>query len=219
MSARSFTRSGLVACALAIAIAACGRAKPPEADPADVAKLAHTLARNTPAPAGLRACELRELVGATLTHVTIAKLARDPITDVPHNADWANPAELDAPAARVLLDPHADPIDARRAAAVLLAAPSYVVYRLDIVDAPLALGMKSPKRGGMSGRAIRYDHDGLPTCMVVFSIRQDQARSDWAIQHSDRPLVDPDVAKALRDDLGEQYVLHAPRPEPAGSAK
>jgi hypothetical protein len=214
MSVRSSTRD-LV---LAAALAACG-SRPAEADPETVAQLAHTMMRNTPPPAALRACAPADLAGATMTHVTLARLAHQQLPDLPHNSDWANPPELDAPAARTLADLHADATDARRAAAVLLAARSYVVYRLDSIDAPIALGMKSLKRGALGGRAIRYERDGRPTCVVVFGIRNDQARSDWAIAHSDRALIDPAVAQAMRDDLAAQYVLNAPRAPDGGSAK
>jgi hypothetical protein len=214
MSARSSTRDLVLACA----IAACG-SKPPEADPEAIAQLARVMIRNTPAPAGLRSCAPSELVGVPMTHLTLARLAHQPLADYPYNAEWANPPELDAPAARAIADAHADATASRRAAAELLAAQSYIVYRLDYLDAPIALGMKSPKRGALGGRAIRYDRDGRPSCLIVFGIRNDEARSDWAIAHSDRALIDPAVAQAMRDDLAAQYVLHAPRASDAGSAK
>jgi len=214
MSGRSSTRELVV---LAGALVACG-SKAPEADPAAVTKLAQTIATNTPAFGGVRACGSGELVGATLTHVTLAHLAHQKVPDLPYNAAWASPPELDAPAARVLLDASPDATEARRAAAALLAAPSYVVYRLDSMDAPMAFGMKTPKRGAMSGRAIRYDRDGRPVCVTLFAIRNDEERAAWAIAHSDRAIIDPEVAQALREDLAAQYVLHAPRGASAGSA-
>ena len=61
--------------------------------------------------------------GATMTWRTLLVLAGAPIAKDPEHAEWINPPELDAPAARTLVDPKADPTAARQAAAALLAAP------------------------------------------------------------------------------------------------
>mgnify|MGYP001596283155 FL=1 len=60
---------------------------------------------------------------------------------------------------------------------------------------------------------IRYER-GTPSCAKVFFWQNDRARSDRAIAMSDRAVVDPQVVDALRADLAEQYLKHAPRGGP-----
>lgn len=209
MSARSSTPS--VALAVAAVVAGCGGKHVPEADPQPLIELARAMIHATPAPAAVRDCVQADLVGATMTHVTLARIARQKLADLPLNADWINPPELDAPAARVLADARADEVAARRAAAELAAAAAYVVYRVDIVDAPIAIGVKDPKIGTVVARAIRYERDGRPTCVMRFAFQNTKAKNEWALAHSDRPTIDAAVSKAMRDDLTAQYLEHVPR--------
>jgi hypothetical protein len=211
MSVRSFTRSAL------LALVACKQ--PREADPAQVKALAERLIANAPAPAAVRDCAARDFrAAATLTQRTLLGLAGRPLGKDHELDEFANPPELDAPTARVLVDPAADETDRRRAAAVLLDADAYVVYRVDTVNAPLAIGVKDPKIGTIGARAIRYARDGRPECMLVFFVQNDKQRAAWAIQHAgDRPFVEPAVARAMRDDLTAQYLARIARIA-AGSA-
>ena len=202
MSAPSSRRSALVVVAL---LAACGD-KVPEADPAKATALAKAMAENPPAPAGVPTCtgpELRD--GVRLSWRSLLLLAKDTLRDVPERAEWTNPAALDAPAVRTLLDAAATETARRRAAAVFVRAPAFVVYRIDMVDIPIALNVKELKRGFVSVRAIRYAK-GAPTCIRVFNVQNDKAKSEWAMRTSNRPEVDPAVTQALRDDLQVQYL-------------
>jgi hypothetical protein len=212
MSVRLSLRSASALAALAVV--ACGKKPPPppEADPAKIVPIAKQMVQNVPPPAGSHDCALTELTGARLTNPTLRLIAGFTNADDPEHADWINPSELETPAARVLADPKSDPLAARRAAAELLAAPGFVVYRIDIVNAPIALGVKDPKLGTVGARAIHYDKAGQPTCVLYFTFANDKAKSDWAISKSDRAIIDPVVAKAMRDDLREQYLKMYPRP-------
>ncbi len=221
MSARSSLRSVLAVSALS-ALAACGKpaAKPkPTADPAKVREHARTVSNNLPALAAVPNCKDDELSApVTMTYVTLARIAQQPIQKDPEHADWINPAALDTPAARVLADPGAPADKAGEAAAELLAAKAWIVYRVDMVNAPIALGVKELKIGTVGVRIIRYDQTGLPTCARVFYFQNDKAKSDWAIEQSDRAVIAPEVAKAMRDDLAAQYLTHAPGRAPATPA-
>lgn len=203
MSARSLLLEAL------LLVGACKH--PPEADPAKVTARAVTVAKNAPAPGAVPTCKPDDLVGATMTQRTLLELAKWKIDDEPERADWINPAELDSAAARVLGDPAADAVAARRAAAELLAAPAWIVYRIDLVNAPMAIGVKDPKIGTVGGRVIRFDRNGTPTCVVLFTFQNTQDKSDWAIAHATRAIVEPEIARALRDDLTAQYLKLAPR--------
>jgi hypothetical protein len=212
MSGRSSARSA-AAIALAISASACGKshgassAAPAEADPAQVAALARTMVANAPAPAQARDCTHADLAGAlTMTHVTLLRLAGDKIANDPEHAAWINPPALDGDAARAMVD-----APSRAVAAQFLAAPAYVVYRIDNVDAPLALGVKELKIGTIGARVIRYEKTGRPSCVSVFVFQDDQAVSARAIEASDKTLVDPAVAETLREDLTAQLLAHAPR--------
>jgi hypothetical protein len=215
MSGRSSTRSARVGLAgAALLLGACGKAAPPpapEADPAQVTQLANAMLANAPTMGAVPPCKDGELRGgASLTHNTLLRLGGKTLAADPEHADWINPPELDAPAFHTLIEGGASTA-ARQAAAAVLAAPFYVVYRLDNVDAPLALGVKELKIGTIGARAIRYDRRGLPTCVVVFFFQNDKELSKKAIAESDKTLVDPAVVMALRADLRAQYLASVPR--------
>ena len=210
MSGRSFLRE-LVAIAV---VAACGKSGPPvpEADPVTVKQLAAKMMRELPTPAATRDCVPGDLVGgATLTFRTLQLLAGEKLTDKPENADWINVAELDVPAARTLVADAKNAKAARQAAAQLMAAPFWVVYKVDLVNAPMALGVKELKIGSVGTRVVRYEKTGLPSCVTVFIFENTRTVAEEAIAQSDRATIDPAVAKRLRDDLAAQYVKLAPR--------
>jgi hypothetical protein len=213
MSERS-SRCELAAVAL---LCACG-SKPPEADPAAVATLAATLLDNSPVPAAAPQCKPEELgAPVTVTYHTLRILAGKPIDPtLPEQAGWINPPALETPAIHTLADAAADTTAKRRAAAEVLAAPAWIVYRVDLVNAPMALGVKELKIGTINSRIIRYDRkSGQPTCVTVFNFQNTQAKSDWAISVSNRPYIDAGVVNVLREDLAVQYAKllpHAPAP-------
>jgi hypothetical protein len=99
----------------------------------------------------------------------------------------------------------------REAAGALLAAPGWLVYRIDMVNAPIALAVKELKIGTVGARAIRYDRAGQPVCVKLFYFQNDKAKNDWAIAKSNKAYIEPEVAKAMRDDLVDQLLKHAPR--------
>ena len=113
--------------------------------------------------------------------------------DAPEQREFVNPPELDAPAFRVLADDKASDADRRAAAGELAAAPFYLVYLIDHVDVPMALGVKELKRGFASGRAIKYDKAGNAQCVRVFLWENDRKVSDQAIAKSDRARIDPAI--------------------------
>lgn len=171
------------------------------------------MVNDVPAPAAVPTCKPEELAGMTMTRRTLLRIDHREPDKASELADWINPTELDAPAARVLVDATADETAKRRAAADMLLAPAYLIYRVDMVAAPMALGVRDLKIGTIGGRLIRYDKTGLPTCVVLFTFQDDKDKSDQAIARSRAAaVVDPAVAKAMRDDLHEQYLKHAPRP-------
>lgn len=203
MSARS---SALELFALAAALG-CGT-RAPERDPAEVAAHARVMLASTPAPAAVRECTAADLQAPSLTQRTLLELAGETIPDAPERAAWINPPALDAPAARMLVEPTTTPVGRRRAAAQLLGAPRLVVFRVDMVNVPLALGVKELKRGAVGVRAIGYDRTGQATCAKVFTVRNDKATSEAAMDRSDRATVDPAVMQLLRDDLAQQLIWH-----------
>ncbi|HTJ45107.1 MAG TPA: hypothetical protein VL463_23535 [Kofleriaceae bacterium] len=198
-------------------VAACGKssgapAAVPEADPAGAASIAAAMIANAPSPAMVRDCTHADLGGGfAVTQRSLLAIAGKPIAKDPEHDVWMNPPELDAPAAQTLARPDADAKAKRQAAAQLLAAPFYVVYRIDNVDAPLALGVKELKRSTVSARVIRYEKNGRPTCATLFLFQEQKAVSDDAIARSDKTLVDPAVAETIRRDLTAQLLAHAPR--------
>lgn len=232
MSARSSARErsrataalGLVAGLLAAGAAGCHRDKRPKGDPAAFAALAGTMMRNVPTPGAPECPGEAVLGGATMTMRTLFQITRQPVPDNPEQREFVNPPELDAPAARVLADEKASEADRRAAAGELAAAPFYLVYLIDHVDVPMALGVKELKIGFASGRAIKYDKHGAMQCVRVFVWENDKKVSDEAIAKSDKARIDPAIAKRLSDDLTAQLLkriaaLGAPPPLGAEMAK
>jgi hypothetical protein len=208
MSVRSSARNLL-------ALLACSGAchHPREADPAKFLKIADRMVNDVPAPAAVPECKPEQLVGAPMTRRTLLLIDHRELDKIAELSDWMNPTELDAPAASVLIDPAADETAKRRATAELLAAPAYLIYRLDMVAAPMALGVRDLKIGTIGGRLIRYDRGGVPICIVLFTFQNDTAKSDSAIARARAAaVIDPAIAKEMRDDLHAQYLVHAPRP-------
>jgi hypothetical protein len=191
---------------LGAAAGGCGGKKVPEADPAAFVTLAGTMLNNVPPPGATPCTDPQVLGGATMTMRTLLEIAKRPYEDRPERHDFVNPPELDVPAARVLIDPKAGERDRRRAAAELTAAPFYLVYNIDHVDVPMALGFKELKLGIASGRALRYDLKGNLECVRVFSWHNDEKVSEDAITRSDKAVIDPAIAKMLRDDLTAQLL-------------
>lgn len=223
MSARS---SALELAIALIALTACGKKerKLPEADPAKITTLAKRMVKNVPVPAGAPVCKFEQLMGgATLTKKTLYQLAETTPDKRPDVADYVNPTELDAPAARQILDNPADEKLRRQGAAELLRAPFYLVYHVDLVDTPLALGVKDFKKSTVGARALRYDKTGKIECLYVFFWTNDPEMQKWAVQQTNRPLVDPAVAQKLQEDLRKQMLtrvaaLAAPAPVVTGPA-
>jgi hypothetical protein len=206
MSGRSLLRSALV-----LAVACKSGPKKPEADPAEVTKLAAKMLREIPTPAAARDCTPEDLDGGVpMTFRSLTQLGGLTPASRPEDADWINPTALDAPAVRALLDGK-DKQASRHAAAELLAAPHWIVYKVDYVNAPMALGVKELKIGTIGTRVIRYEKTGIPGCVLVFNFQNDQKVSDDAIEVSDKAVIDPAVAKILRDDLTAQWIKQAPR--------
>lgn len=206
MSARSSVRD--LAIAAAALATACTTHKP-EADPKRLVPIMKAMDKNTPAPGGAPVCKPEQMVGgATMTQVTLLKISGDPANPGPEREDWINPPELDVPAARELIDPAASETTKRQAAYELLSAPFFLVYRIDIVDAPMALGVKDLKRGTVGSRVLRFDRKGDIECVKVLTFQSSREKSDWAILKSNLPAIDPKVAEALRDDLRDQLLRH-----------
>jgi hypothetical protein len=219
MSARSSRRELLVAAVstalgMPTALGGCGD-KGPEADPAKATELAAKLLQNMPAMSSQRACTDADYPGGTvITHRSLRMLAGQPVspdfrTD-PLTAEWINPPALETAAIRPLVDLGASAGAKRRAAGALTTAKFYLVYRVDAVNAPIALQVKHLSIGTVHTRIIRFERDGAPTCVTMIDFQNDKERSDWAIARSDKALIDPEIAKAMRDDLAEQFVKHAP---------
>jgi hypothetical protein len=219
MSGRSSAREVALAALIA---AACGHgggdvaAPPAEADPAKVTAWAAAMLANAPSPGGAPDCVAANLVGAIgMTQNSLLRLANKPIAADPEHADWINPPALDSAPVRGLLAAPAGSVQARQAAAAILGAAGALVYRVDNVDAPLAIGVKELKIGTIGARLIRYDRRGTPVCVLVFFVQNDRATSQQAIAASDRAIVDPKVAEGLRADLAARYLAAATNPTPA----
>jgi len=199
---------------LSLALVGCGHRGPPapEADPAKVSALAAQLLDHMPVPVAVRECKPAELAApVTLTFRTLRELGGQTVGKEPEQAEWVNPASLDTPAAHALLDAP-DATAKRQAAATLLAAPAWIVYRVDLVNAPMALGIKELKTGTIGTRIIRYDRASTqPACVTVFNFQNSPDKTEWAISVSNKAFIDPAVAKVLRDDLAAQYVKLLPR--------
>ncbi len=201
MSVRSFAHSAPL---LLLAVTACG-SKKPEADPAKVQQLAKAMANNPPPFAGMRACVTADFLQPSMSQPTLLRLAKEEVPDTPERAAWMNPPEVDVPYARVLVEASDEKLR-RQAAAEFLAAKAYLVYRVDMVNVPMALAVKELKRGAVGIRAIGYDMTGNPICVKPFTVQNDKAKSNWAMQTSDKAVIDPAVAQALRDDLKVQLL-------------
>lgn len=219
MSARSSRRE---LAALALACAACGhKATPkPEADPAQVKTLAAQLFDHSPPPAALDRCKDADLVApVTVTFRTLRRLAGQNLDTTSEQSDWINPPALDAAAAQTLLDDKADATAKRQAAAELVGATSWIVVRVDLVNAPMALGVKELKTGTINARLIRYDRKTTqPTCVTVFNFQNTHEKTDWAISVSTKPYIEPAVAKILREDLATELLKSVPKPAAAPPA-
>jgi len=207
MSVRSFARDlGIAGSLLATG---CSTQHKPEADPARLVSLMQTMDKHTPAPGGAPTCTPEQMIGgATMTQVSLLKIAKEPANAGPERDDWINPAELDSPAARELIDPAADETTKRQAAYELLSAPFYLVYRVDLVDAPMALKIKELKRGTVSLRAVRFDKKGNVACVKVMIVLNNLEVSDNAILKSNLVVMDPKVSEELRNDLRDQLLKH-----------
>jgi hypothetical protein len=201
MSARSFAHSSFV---LVLAVTACG-SKKPEADPAKVQVLAKTMATAAVPFAGLRACAPADFQQPSMSQPTLLRLAGEEVPTTAERVGWMNPPELDAPYARTLVE-STDEKQRRQAAAEFLAAKQYIVFRVDLLDVPLALEFKELKRGAVGIRAIGFDRAGEPVCVKQFTVQNDKEKSEWAMKTSNKAVVDPAVAQVLRDDLKVQLL-------------
>ena len=214
-------RSSLSSCVLALALVGCGnKAKAPEADPAQVVTIAKQMAKSFPGP-GAKECAGKDVVGgATFTATTFFAIAGTTFDKAkPEYQEYVNPHELDSPAARTLVDDKATPKQKRQAAAELLSAPFYLVYHVDLVNAPMALAVKELKRGTVGARAVRFDKTGMAQCVRVFYFQNDKALNEEMIKKSDKAVIDPAVAQALKDDLRVQMLKRIPsltQPQPEG---
>lgn len=213
-------RSSLPSLALLL-LAGCGKkAAVPEADPAQFVTIAKRMAQTFPGP-GYKECEGKDVVGgATFVAPTFLDIAGSTYDKKkPEYQEYVNPHELDSPAARVLVDPKATEKQKRQATAELLAAPFYLVYHVDLVNAPMALEVKELKRGTVGARAVRFDKQGNAQCVRVFFWQNDKAVSESAIKRSDKALIDPAIAQELRDDLRAEMLKRIPAltlPQPDG---
>ena len=201
MSARSSLHSLLL-----LTLAACSSKKgPPEADPAEVTARAQLMIKNTPAPVSAPNCTVPQLNAPGITARSLILLAGNEVPKTPERTDWINPTEIDDPSVRAFLDAKDD--DAKRQAAVaVLAQKAWLVVRTEMIDVPLATGIKELKRGAVGMRAIGYDGAGNVTCITVFSFKNDKAVSEWAQEKSDKAEVDPAIQKALQQDLRTRLI-------------
>lgn len=197
-----------------LAAAGCGSRtkKAPEADPAVAKDLATRLLKAMPSPSQTRECTDADYQNVpSITYRSLLQLAAWPAPDTEATLKpWINPPDLDGPGVATLLDAKADEPAKRRAAAEFArSGKAVLVYRVDMVNAPIALAVKHPIRGTVHTRTIRFDN-GLPTCVAMVSFQNDKEKADWAIAMSTQSMIDPAVAKAMQDDLTEQYVKVAP---------
>ncbi len=205
MSARSFAHRSSPALGIVLALVACGGTSKPEADPKKVQELANTMANNPPPFAGMRACQSEDYRLPAMTQPTLLKVAHQEVPATAERLPWMNPPEVDVPYARVLIDSTDEKLR-RQAAAEFLAAKGYMVWRVDMLDVPLALEIKELKRGAVGIRAIGYDMTGNPVCVKQFTVQNDKAVSESAMQRTDKARVDPKIAQELRDDLKVQLL-------------
>ncbi len=217
MSGRSSRRTEL---ALLVALAAaCGgeKKKEPaklEIDPAKIAPYAQAIYENAPSMGSARKCTPADFPpgGIALTQVSLRKLAgKQPDNEATHRS-WVNPPEVEDPIVRLLVDPpkDIDPHVLRQAAWQFLSAPYYVVYRIDNVNAPIALNIRELIRGTVEARVLRHERNGTATCSKLIYFQNDKAKSEAAIAQSDKTLLDPAIIKAMQDDLHDQYLKAVP---------
>lgn len=206
-----WARSSLLSVALLAACKGNSTPKAPEADPARLTALAAKMVQNMPAPQAVRPCHPDDYKNLpTLTYISLLKQGNQAVRTDPEYRDWINPGELESPAMHDLEG--TDATARRRGAAAMLAAPGWVVYKVDLVNAPMALGIKELKIGTIGARAIRFNtKTAQPECVEIFYFQNDQQKSDYAISKSDRAIIDPEIAKMLREDLAAQYLAHAPK--------
>ena len=213
MQGRSSPRRSLAL--LACALGACSAKKHDgvKGHVERVKVLASFMVENVPRPGVVGECKPGDFVGGyPMTHLSLLKLGgKTWEKERPEYADWINPAELDAPSARVLLDPAASREDQEYAAGDFIGAKFYVVYRVENVDAPVALGVKDLKMSTVGTHITKYGKDTIPVCSTVFHFQSSPEKSDWAIVHSDKAKIDPAVAQAVKDDLVARYLSLAPR--------
>ncbi len=213
MSARSSAPRWIL-----VGLAACG-SKGPDADPKKVEALAASMLKNIPFPAAVKECADADFTGTyPLTERTVVKMSKQPVPPEPEYADWVNPTDADFPSVFQLADDTATESSKRKAAGELLAATAFVMFHVDIVDIPIAVGSKELKRGYAGFRAIRYDHSGKATCVRVFVVKNSKKVAEWAQDQVEKSaLVDPKVQNAVREDFRVQYKatlasLGLPRP-------
>lgn len=218
MSGRS---SRLRDAALALALVACGGGSSapkeppkPEFDPAKVLPYAQQIYEGAPSMGSARACTDADFQGGgmAMTQLSLRKLAgKQPDKEASH-MPWVNPPEVEDPVVRLLVDPPpgTDPHLIRQAAWQFVKAPFYIVYRVDNVNAPMALGIRELIRGTVEVRVFRQERNGAATCAKLVYFQNDKAHSDAAIDKSDQTLLDPKIIKAMQDDLTEQYLKKVP---------
>ena len=207
MSERSSLRDAFMLAAAVLAAAGC-KAKKLEADPARAKDLAAAMIKNIPVPAAVPDCKPGEATGsATMTFRTLMQLAGNELSKEHELDDWVNPTNLDHPSARALVDATTDDARRRQAAGELTNAPSYFIYKVDAMSAPIAAGRREAARGFVAMRDIKYDAKGMPVCVVIYQVKNTRSKAEWAMdQIEKKAVVDPAVVQALRDDMHEQQM-------------
>jgi hypothetical protein len=217
MSERS-SRRELVACALLVLVgcskegdsAPAGKKKP-LGDPAAVKKIAEVMKKTDPPPAASRECKPEDYAGVmTMTFPSMFKLSGETkvYRDGHENADWVNPYDLDHASVRTLLDASADAAAKGEAAGEFLAAQSYLIYRIDLVDVGLAFAFKDIKRGLVAARGIKYDKSGRLVCITTYTFTPSKKVSEWAMDEAEKGgvKVKDIVVEKLREDLRVRYL-------------
>ena len=204
---------------LLLVAAACSgdkKKEPPklEIDPAKVQPYALAIYENAPSMGSARNCTDADFQGGgiAMTQNSLRTLVgKKPDKEATH-LPWVNPTEVEDPIVRMLVapPPNADPHLVRQAAWAFLQAPFYIVYRVDNVNAPIALNIRELIRGTVEARVLRHERNGTATCSKLIYFQNDKAKSDAAIAASDKTLLDPAIIKAMQDDLHDQYLKHVP---------
>jgi len=213
--------------ALVALVAACGTKgdapakKRVKGKPERVQVLAKFMVDNVPRPGVVPECKDEDFLGGyPITQLSLLLLGKALFDkEHPERQTWMNPPELEAPSVAVLLDDKASSEDKAYAAGEFVNAPFFVVYRVENADAPLALGVKELKIGTVSTKIIKYGKDTIPICAKAFSYQNSKEKSDWAIEKSDKALVDPAIAQAMRDDLTARWIELAPKVKAAPPTK